>query len=167
MQYFDVLIKPEVGPPVDDADGDETLNLAQVNDDDGDKSDDNHESVVDYDGVENGSEVQGHDMAIEHQTTSVMSTLKGLTAQKNRTNEKRSAPINFSNAKLTKNRKTTTDDSSRYDQMSHWPLHDNKSNRSRCKNSKCKKFTNWFCSKCNKHFCIKPNGNCFTEYHNH
>lgn len=52
---------------------------------------------------------------------------------------------------------------SRLDEKTHWPLHDGKHWRTRCKMPKCIFFSNWFCEKCQKHFCLTSKRNCF--YH--
>lgn len=54
---------------------------------------------------------------------------------------------------------------SQFDEKSHWPLHDGKDCRSRCKMAGCNFFSHWFCGKCQKHLCMTSNRNCFYAYH--
>lgn len=54
---------------------------------------------------------------------------------------------------------------SRFDDKSHWAVHDGKGWRSRCKMAKCVSFSNWFGEKCQKHLCITSKRNCFYAYH--
>lgn len=53
----------------------------------------------------------------------------------------------------------------RYDGLGHWPEIDSKKNASRCKNENCTFKTHFYCSKCNVHLCIRPNRNCFKQFH--
>lgn len=53
----------------------------------------------------------------------------------------------------------------RYDQMSHFPYHDEFSSASRCKFEKCKQKTHVQCRKCDVHLCFTRGRNCFSEFH--
>lgn len=53
----------------------------------------------------------------------------------------------------------------RFDNISHWPDHDELKSASRCKNINCKQFTHVLCDKCKVHLCFTKNRNCFREYH--
>lgn len=121
---------------------DQTINGTRRDDDDGD---DNH--------------VPDNGKIAEAATTSTVPASNRQASPKSLSKLTNSAPLE----KCT----VTTDDSLRYDQIGHWPMYDHTKNcRSRCKNAKCNKFSNWYCGKCHKHLCIKTKSNCFTEYHN-
>lgn len=53
----------------------------------------------------------------------------------------------------------------RFDDKSHWSVHDGKDYRSRCKMEKCRFFSNWYCEKCQKYLCLTSKRNCFYAYH--
>lgn len=136
-----------------------------------DGNEDNDEEEEDTDTKnESGSEQETASDENTDDDEKPSSSSKCSAASNDGANKKRSASINTSdlaNLIPSKKEKPTTDENLRYDQLSHWPMPDlSRNNRSRCKKPNCKKFTNWYCSKCNKHFCIKPKNNCFTEYHN-
>ncbi|KAL0852114.1 hypothetical protein ABMA28_000354 [Loxostege sticticalis] len=52
----------------------------------------------------------------------------------------------------------------RLDQVAHWPVFCDKSNR--CKMPKCTGFTQTMCEKCNVSLCYNKRNNCFKDYHN-
>lgn len=53
----------------------------------------------------------------------------------------------------------------RYDNIGHWPIHDDKSFASRCKNTNCKGFSRIMCNKCKVHLCLSKTKNCFLNFH--
>lgn len=59
----------------------------------------------------------------------------------------------------------STSHNARYDEIRHWPYHDDKNSASRCKLPKCKNLTHVFCEKCQKHLCFTSKRNCFVAYH--
>lgn len=147
---------------IEDEQNYDTESVNDIQDDDG-GDDDNKDD----------ENVQNNGMTLEAPTTIAVSSespTKRQAALKSRANETRStstSPSKLTNVVPPKNVTAADDDSHRYDQLSHWPMPDlTRNSRSRCKNPKCKKFSNWYCSKCNKHLCLKPNSNCFAEYHN-
>lgn len=67
--------------------------------------------------------------------------------------------------KKNNSKKNEKNNNSRYDNISHWPVHDTKKSASRCKNENCKQFTHVYCEKCDKHLCFTSSRNCFKDYH--
>lgn len=53
----------------------------------------------------------------------------------------------------------------RYDDIGHWAVFDNKNSRSRCKLPGCVLFTHAFCVRCDIHLCCSKNHNCFRSFH--
>lgn len=54
----------------------------------------------------------------------------------------------------------------RYDQLSHWIVHADKSCKQRCKMTGCKGFSVYACCKCKVALCLNNKNNCFYNYHN-
>ncbi|XP_040072993.1 piggyBac transposable element-derived protein 2-like [Ixodes scapularis] len=52
----------------------------------------------------------------------------------------------------------------RFDQMSHWPVHED-SREQRCKMERCTGKTRVMCDKCNVHLCLTKSRNCFKAFH--
>lgn len=47
----------------------------------------------------------------------------------------------------------------------HWPIHDQKKIRSRCKMPSCGSFSSIYCLKCGNHLCLTRKRNCFMSFH--
>lgn len=52
-----------------------------------------------------------------------------------------------------------------YDGGGHFPDHDDKPSKSRCKMDGCKEKTHVCCVRCKVHLCFVKNRNCFLKYH--
>lgn len=52
-----------------------------------------------------------------------------------------------------------------FDEVGHWPAHDDKPQATRCKAKKCIGRTRVFCQKCKVHLCLTKDRNCFHNFH--
>lgn len=56
-------------------------------------------------------------------------------------------------------------DELKYDLVNHMPMHDKKSEGTRCKAQNCKYKSHFYCDKCNVHLCLNRDRNCFSDFH--
>lgn len=60
--------------------------------------------------------------------------------------------------------KSTQPPKTTFDTDNHWLIFDDKTSRSRCKLTDCDQFTHACCTKCDKHFCLTSDRNCFASH---
>lgn len=165
---FEVVISPD-GQMVEDTDEHHLINDNNGNDNDfendfEDDAEDNEnesknddEDKSDREDCDDDDVTHSCDVADEPSTTYVRSSSKRFTARANFPGQANTSP---------KNRKEVIDDNNHHVHLNHWAIFDmTRACRSRCKNAPCKLFSDWYCIKCQKHFCLKRNNNCFYEHH--
>lgn len=75
------------------------------------------------------------------------------------------SPLPEPSAQKRKYQETRPIDDVRFDNIGHFPIHEDKKFASRCKNSECKGTSRIMCEKCKVHLCLNKNKNCFLQFH--
>ena len=87
-----------------------------------------------------------------------------IKANKPNNGMKRGRPNSAKEDVKIKTRSAVVLNSIRYDQVSHFPVIEDK--RNRCKNGNCTGRTNVACKKCNVNLCLSKDEKCFVKFYN-